>query len=336
MRSLRLLFLAAGLGLFGFLCARLGLGEIAAAVTRADPARFVAFLALSVGVFSTYALRWSLVLRAMSPARVPPALPRLLSYRAAEHAVSTLLPSAHASGEPLRALLLNRRGCEWPLAIASVAMDRVLDMTASSIAGPLYVGVFFLANSSAGWAAPWVMGGMGACLVGLAAFYFHAYRGRTMISFLSRRGLFPSVAPHLRAIDELLSSFVRSRAFAVTIALSILAELLVIAELWTLAQAFGLPISLPTLLGVMVGMGIAQLLPIPAAIGSLEATEVGVLTLAGGAAPLGLAVGLVIRLRESLWILVGLVTLYLEGASWRSFGAPAWISGNTSLIEPKE
>ena len=52
--------------------------------------------------------------------------------------------------------------------------------------------------------------------------------------------------------------------------------------------------------------------------GSLEATEVGVLTLAGAGAPLGLAVGVLVRLRETLWILVGLVGLYLEGLSWRT------------------
>jgi uncharacterized membrane protein YbhN (UPF0104 family) len=82
-------------------------------------------------------------------------------------------------------------------------------------------------------------------------------------------------------------------------AAALLAEALVLAELWALAWAFELPISLPTLAGVTVGMGVAQLLPIPAALGSLEATEVGIVSLAGGAAPLGLAVGLLVRLRET-------------------------------------
>jgi hypothetical protein len=77
--------------------------------------------------------------------------------------------------------------------------------------------------------------------------------------------------------------------------------------------------------------------PIPAAIGSLEATEAGVLTLAGGGASLGLAVGIVVRVPETLWTLVGLAVLYAEGVSWRSVAdAFAPTSGNTSAIGPKE
>ena len=45
--------------------------------------------------------------------------------------------------------------------------------------------------------------------------------------------------------------------------------------------------------------------------------KAGLEWLAGAAAPLGLAVGLLVRLRETLWIVVGLVTLYVEGVSWR-------------------
>jgi uncharacterized membrane protein YbhN (UPF0104 family) len=96
-----------------------------------------------------------------------------------------------------------------------------------------------------------------------------------------------------------------------------------------------LPLSLPTLVGVMVGMGIAQLLPIPAALGSLEATEVGIVSLAGGGAPLGLAVGLLIRLRESLWIVVGLVTLYVEGVSWRRLASASSDTAQPSALSTR-
>jgi uncharacterized protein (TIRG00374 family) len=299
------------------LCMWLGLGELFAAVERADPPRFVIFLALSGAVFFVYAARWSVVLAAMGAGRPPLSIVTLVRFRAAEHAVSMLLPSAHLSGEPVRALLLRRRQREWTRAISSVAMDRVLDMTASSIAGPTYVAVFFFANEPSSSAAGWAMTAMLTALVALGALYLHLYRGGRLVSRLARRGYLRDWHGSLEAIERQLAAFVRTRAFATSLALSFLAEALVIAELWTLSRAFALPLSLPTLVGVMVGMGIAQLLPIPAAVGSLEATEVGIVSLAGGPAPLGLAVGLLLRLRETLWILVGLVTLYVEGLSWR-------------------
>jgi uncharacterized membrane protein YbhN (UPF0104 family) len=220
------------------------------------------------------------------------------------------------SGEPLRAFLIHRRGRDWPLAIASVVMDRLLEISAAAIVGPAYVVVFFAANERSAWAAPWMMGAMVLCIIGMALFYLRAYRGGRLVPLLMRRGFLPSLRGSLETIEQHVGGFLRSPRFVGGLALSFLAEALVLAELWMLAQAFALPISLPTLVGVMVGMGIAQLLPVPAAVGSLEATQVGVLTLAGGGAPLGLAVGLIVRLRETLWIVVGLGALYLEGLSW--------------------
>ena len=303
--------------LLGVLCVHLGLGELIAAAERADPLRFAAFLALSAAVLLVYAKRWSIVLEAMGADEPRLSLGTLMCFRAAEHAVSTLFPSAHLSGEPIRALLLRRRQREWTRAISSVAMDRVLDMSASSVAGPTYVVVFFLAREQPSDVASWAMASMLVALLALLALYVHLYRGGKLISRLTRRGFFPSVRGSLETIERQLGDFVHTRAFATGLALSFLAEALVMAELWMLSRAFALPLSLPTLVGVMVGMGIAQLLPIPAALGSLEATEVGIVSLAGGGAPLGLAVGLLIRLRETLWIVVGLVTLYVEGVSWR-------------------
>src|SRR5258706_4759852 len=150
----QLLLLVGGFALLAVLGHQLGLGELRDALARADPLRFAAFLALSVTVFVTYAARWRLVLRAMDPTRPPPPLPTLVSFRAAQHAVSTLLPSAHLSGEPVRALLLRRRGRDWPLAISSVATDRLLEVSASAVAGPAYVAVFFAQNERSAWAAP--------------------------------------------------------------------------------------------------------------------------------------------------------------------------------------
>jgi uncharacterized protein (TIRG00374 family) len=311
---LRLLLLAIGLFVLVMLCRTLGLDELRRAIADASPAKLAVFLVLSTGVFLAYAARWSVVLRAMNAPPLP--LPVLLSFRAAEHSVSTLIPSGHLSGEPLRAFLLRRRGLDWTLAISSVAMDRVLDLTSSSVAGPIYVGVFFFANAPSSWAAPWAMGVMLSCSAALAAFYYFAYRGGTLISVFARFGVFSSMKASLESIDRNLGGFIRTASFRRALALSFLAELLVIAELWTLSRAFNLSISLPTLVGVMVGMGVSQLVPVPAAVGTLEAAEIGVLALAGGDAPLGLAVGLIVRMRETLWILVGLAGLYLEGLTW--------------------
>lgn len=332
-----MVLVAAGLAVLVLLCGRLGLGEVRQAIERADPGRFAAFLALSAAVFVTYAVRCGVVLRAIDASRPSPSTLALTGFRAAEHAVSTLLPAAHLSGEPVRVLLLRRRGHRWTESISAIAMDRMLDVSASSIAGPVYVGWFFLAHHGSPWAAPWILAAMIAATAALALFYVQLHRGGTLVSILARRGFFPAIRGSLETIDGRLAAFLRTPSFGLGLALSLLAEALILAELWMLSRAFALPLSLPTLAGVMVGMGVAQLVPVPGALGSLEAAEVGVLALAGGSAPLGLAVGLLVRVRETLWVLLGLAALYLEGLTWRGAERPARaIPGKASAIEPNE
>jgi uncharacterized protein (TIRG00374 family) len=330
-QPLRIALLIAGVALLAFLCVHIGLGDLFAAVERANPARLLVFLAFSAATFFTYAKRWSIVLEAMGSRPPRFSLRKLLCFRAAGHAVSTLLPAAQLSGEPVRALLLRRHGLDWARSVSTVSMDRLLEASASAIVGPVYLAAFVLAHGGRVAATPWVIGGMAIGLALLALFYVHLYRGATLISWLARRGFLPSLQGSLESLEADLRAFVRTPSFAASFAAALLAEALVLAELWSLAWAFELPISLPTLAGVTVGMGVAQLLPIPAALGSLEATEVGVVSLAGGAAPLGLAIGLLVRLRETLWILVGLVTLYVEGLISTRLPIP----DNPSAIVPK-
>jgi len=68
-----------------------------------------------------------------------------------------------------------------------------------------------------------------------------------------------------------------------------------------------MPLSL--LLLSSFGIGVARAVPVSAALGSLEATQVGIFTLGGRTLGLGLAVGLVLRVAETFWILVGLACL---------------------------
>jgi hypothetical protein len=263
---------------------------------------------MSLCVFTVYALRWQRILAALGTGAVVP-LPTLVGFRAAAHAVASLLPSAHWSGEPVRALLLRRRGLDWPTAVLAVAADRLAEISAASILGPTYVTVFLLGSGASFASARWVLAAMAAAAIALGIFYARLLRGGLLVSrFLSKR-FFESLDAPVLALEKRLSEFVRSRAFLESVLLSFFAEALIIAEFWTLTRAFQLLLPLPMILGVLVGMGVSHLVPIPGAIGSLEATQVGVSALSGGSADLGLAIGLLVRLRETLWIVVGLAVL---------------------------
>jgi uncharacterized membrane protein YbhN (UPF0104 family) len=326
-RTLRLAYALLGLALLIALCATLGLDELRKALAGASPVRLGAFLCLSTTVFGGYALRWRVILAFLGGPPLP--LRTLLLARAAGHATGTLVPSGQLSGEPVRAFLLRRHGVDWATALLAVGIDRLVEMTVAAVVGPIYVAVFLYFHQGSPRAARWVLGSMAAGVVGLAWIYWNGASRRGLLAFVARSGV-------LRALPtdgarERFAAFLRSRSFPLALFLSLAIEALLVAELWTLTRAFGLDLPLAVIGPMLVGMGVAQLAPIPGAIGSLEAAQVGVVRLAGGAASLGLAAGLLVRLRESLWVIVGAGYLYAQG-----LGRAAAISENVSRMEAKE
>ena len=324
-------FLFAGIGAAALvaLSFALGLGELRRAIARASALPFLGFLAVSVAVFATYALRWRLVLRSLGEAAPP--LHQLVLFRASGHAAATLVPSAQLSGEPVRALLLRGNGVSWRGAIVAVATDRLVEAIAGVVVGPLYLAAFFWWSDSSAAAAPWALALVGVTLAGVIGIWIGAARGGAISHWLARRALVRSMPEELRSATDRIIAFMRGPDFRRALALSLAVEVLLVIELWTLTRAFGIALSLPTIGGVLVGMGVAQLAPIPGALGSLEAVQVGVLSFAGGGADVGLAVGFLVRLRETIWVAVGAAYLYARGIGLTA--APA-TSGNASPIEP--
>lgn len=320
-RLVRALALAAGIVLLAVVCRAVGLEEFEAALAHASPLGIVAFLALGAGAFAVHALRWRSILSSIAPSAPLPSLGSLALLGTAGHAVSFLVPSAQLGGEPLRAFLLRRRGVDLRTAASSVALDRLADITASSIVGPAYVALFAAAFGGSGVVAP-TLAAMGVGLAALALFYAHLLRGGLWLSRLVLRGPLAVWRTPVRALERRLAEFVRSPALPRAVLLSFVAEALVVCEFVALTRAFGIALPLPALVGVLVGLGMTQVAPIPAALGSLEAIQVGVSTLAGRPADLGLAVGLIVRVRETVWTAVGLGVLYGEGIRWRSIADP--------------
>jgi uncharacterized protein (TIRG00374 family) len=93
------------------------------------PALLIAF----VGAFGisllTMAYRWQMLLAGIG---LRPGLARLMAYRAAGQSVSAIIPSAKLGGEPLRVWLLAREQASGGSAIASVALDRTLEIGAGA------------------------------------------------------------------------------------------------------------------------------------------------------------------------------------------------------------
>ncbi len=120
--------LLVGTGLLAFVLWKYGgpaLGILGAAPSAPLLSGFLA------AVFSTMVClswRWGYVLSGLCQ---PPTLPLLTLYRSAAHSLAVLVPSGKVGGDPLRAWLAVRDGVAAGKAIASVAVDRTLELASN-------------------------------------------------------------------------------------------------------------------------------------------------------------------------------------------------------------
>jgi len=299
------------------------------------------YLALVLLIVVLHALRWRAVLLRLGA--TAPSLPRLVQLWLAGRAVGSLIPSGTLAGEPVRAYLLGTGGIPSAAAAGAVTLDRTLELAGNMIAGPACVGAALAlgAGSLAGTAAASLTALAGLALFGFV--YVRALQGAPALAALlgppwtatlrPRRqgappgaerpvppgGFLATLRAHLESADEALHRLLRDhpRLVPAGLALSLAIEGLHLLELAVLYATFGLAVPLALLLLSSVGIGVARTVPVSAALGSLEATQVGIFALGGRTLAEGLSVALVLRLAETLWIFVGLGCLAAASAAPR-------------------
>jgi uncharacterized protein (TIRG00374 family) len=284
------------------------------------------YFALAALVVVSHAWRWRMVAVALG-GEAP--LWRFVAARLAGDAVGTAVPSARVGGDPVRVALLygggaSGRGRE---AFAGVSVDRVLETIGNTICTLVYVFAFVHSGPpAAGRGTIWIAGVM---LLALAAFAAHLtaiarahapFRRLFGTAEEQRAGLAGRLRGLLVRIEEQLAEILRAhrQRFLAGIAAALLTQGLVVLMYVQLLDAFGIALPLPVLLMAFVASGFARAAPTPGGLGALEAAQVGVLSLSGSSAELGFVVGIVMRLHDTIWSVIGAGVLLLRGAKWRS------------------
>src|SRR5262249_3552366 len=108
------------------------------------------------------------------------------------------------------------------------------------------------------------------------------------------------------------------RALAAAFGLGLLANTLVLLEVHLLLSGFGLPAGPVAIAGALFATGAAHSVPVPAAIGTLEAAQIWLSSPSGTPPAPCLAVGLALRLRELVWVVPGLIVVLTRGFDVRA------------------
>jgi uncharacterized protein (TIRG00374 family) len=281
-------------------------------LSRAPSAPLLIALVLAIALgLASCGLRWSVLLAGLGS---HVALVTLTACRAAGHSLSSLVPSGRMGGEPLRAYLAVQQGVPAPRAIASVTVDRTLEMGSGSVFAAAFGAVLVQQGIPALRGAAFTLGIAAIGLaVGVAFMVRRLRRGEGLVTAVaSGTGLdrFGAVRARLATIGaaegDVNALVGQPRRVGVAFGLSIATHTLVLVEYWLLLSAFGLPSGPVAVVAAIFATGAVHSMPVPAGIGVLEGSQLWLFTMLGYPADVGLAVGLAVRLRELLWVTPGL------------------------------
>lgn len=306
--------LALGALLLAWLLYRFGGPALARLEPTVSVPRLAGFGAVAAIAIVSFAWRWRYILAGLG---TPPPLGPLTLFRAAGQSLASLVPSAKIGGDPLRAWLAVRSRVPPQDAIASVAIDRALEIGAAVPFSIVFAAVLIqqgvprLENAFAT-----TMFGALALAVAMAVTARRLERGKGLVTSLvrsTRLDAFPVVEKQMdvmAASEAAAATLVRQRRrMGLAFALGMGTNLLVLLEFTLLLSAFGLPAHPVAVVAAIFATAAAHQLPVPGGLGVLEGGQMWLFGVLGHPPEVGLAVGLAVRLRELVWALPGLIYL---------------------------
>ncbi len=304
------------------------LGEVRMRLGQLQPAQITLLIVVNVAVLATFSARWWLLLAAQGY-RINYLL--LMAYRLATFAVSYFTPGPHFGGEPLQVYLVTARH-KVPVAVsvAAVVVDKVLEMTANFTF--LTLGVLFVVRAQAlpGVSEAQLLATSIVLLLLPLSLLVALMLGRrpvsTLLAWLERpwhwlsrrlgRDATPLAATRFAAAvrQSEAQSIDLCRHHPVTMLLAVGASILswaaIVGEFWLMTAVLGLDLTLPEAVAALLAARVAILLPLPAALGALEASQALAMRLLGQSPAAGVSLSVLIRVRD---VVLGVIGLGLAG-----------------------
>ncbi|MFK7803683.1 MAG: lysylphosphatidylglycerol synthase transmembrane domain-containing protein [Anaerolineae bacterium] len=265
--------------------------------------------------------RWWFILRGLG---YPVNYFQLSGYRLAAFGISYFTPGPQFGGEPLQVWVLkSKHHIPSGSALASVTVDKLIELfvnfTILALGGIVVVQQALISNDSAGWLL------ITSLLLWLlpALLLFWMGKGLAPLThgycWLVQRPIFDRLAQRYQArLQQIEATIVESEvqvaalwqnapgALWAAFFVSLLTWVLWFVEFWLMYFLLGLTLDMTQLLIVVTAVRLAFLMPLPAGLGTLEASQYVAMAALGQATAIGLSATVFIRVRDFLLAGIGL------------------------------
>ena len=313
--------LIVGIVLFILTIKYIGIQAIINQFKTIQPTHILFYLMISTTIVIVLIIKWKLILKALG-FKIP--FFNLFMYRQMGFSVGYIIPSFYIGGETVRAFFLKKHKVPLTDAISSVIIDRAVELPMNFFLACI---MFFLVVHTLN--LPKLLLIISAIimailiLIGLA-FYYKMYQKEyffTYIFEILKLDRIKKLLKFKKKIMETETNLIkffnhRKKFFIISLLISCLLWFLMILEFKTALMIVGYNASLAQIYLVVTMTGFAMLFPIPASIGVLELSQIGISILVGIPPAVAVALSLLVRTRDFMWIVSGIIFYIYHGTSY--------------------
>jgi uncharacterized protein (TIRG00374 family) len=314
----RLISIVIGIAIIAFLFWYVKVDEIIKAFSHFSLDKLLIYLAVSISIMVLHTLKWKIV---MNSFKIDIPFIQLFKYKIAGFGVSYITPSAHIGGEPVRAHLLTKNhNIEFKKSLSCVVIDKSLELILNGLFGCIGIAIV-LFNFTLSKKTTTVMILSFFTIISIIYLFYRLT--------LKEKGFFTTVFKFLR-IDKIkilikyeddikefeqhIISFFKYnlKAFFKASFVFFVTWILMFIEYKIALMLLGYNASFTALFIVISLIALAYIVPIPAALGSLEFSQSSAAAILKFSSGIGLALSLFVRGRDLLWTFIGLSYLGLH------------------------
>tara|TARA_Y100000310_G_scaffold166108_1_gene165819 strand:- start:467 stop:1456 length:990 start_codon:yes stop_codon:yes gene_type:complete len=306
-----------GLLIFSYILVQLGGDSVKLIKTNFNIKYLLIYLFVASISFFPFVWRWQIILSGYG---YKISFLKLLKMQISGFALSYITPSARVGGEPLRVYMLNKEcNVDYKTGTASVILDKYMEFLGATTFGLIGLFLLFITPNISIGSRFLLLGIIFGSIFILGSFYHRLIKNKPVFFslfslFLSRKRL-KKFSKNLKEVDKKMTYFVthHKREFFLSYAFYFISAVIFIMEFKYLLLSFGVSITLLQLILVIIVLGIASYIPLPMALGSLEAGQSGIFQLLMNDGSIGLALSLIHRVKSLAFSAIGIILIFLFG-----------------------
>lgn len=273
--------------------------------------QIIVLLVSNLVVIICFGWRWHFILKAMYPNIN---VWRLCLHRLGGFGVSYFTPGPQVGGEPIQLGLLNQEGVPTAVGLASIGLDKLIEVCVNLMV--VLLGLILVANANLSiqngyWGIGLSIVGLGVPLALLGAMWFGVTPLRDGLRAIQLAQRFPRLNHLIQVIEQSEANGIillqtHPRTTLIAFGISCISWVGLLLSYWLMAYFIGIRLMPMELISLLMAQQVAFLLPLPGGLGALEASQTFMFGLLGYDPSIGITLSLLMRARDVAFGVLGL------------------------------